>query len=76
MSRNPHAEAADLRQRLRDAETRLRLLAAAVAAGDPGAPTLARMLLGCSMYADGVSESPPSILTREPEAGTTSRSME
>jgi hypothetical protein len=71
VTRNPHAEAAELRARLRETQTRLRLLAAAVAAGDPGAQSLARLLLAGNLDVDGVSQRPPSILPREPEAGTT-----
>lgn len=73
MTRNPHAEAAELRQRLRDTDTRLRLLAAAVVAHDPGVESLARLLLGARMDTDGVSQRPPSTAPREPEAGTPSQ---
>lgn len=76
MTRNPHAEAADLRQRLRDTETRLRLLAAAVVAHEPGVESLARLLLGPILEVDDVSQRPPSTEPREPEAGTPSQRME
>jgi len=68
VSRDLQRENVALRQRLRDTETRLRLLAAAVAADDVGARTLARMLLSGSLDTDGVSQWPPSITSGEPEA--------
>lgn len=71
MSRDLARENADLRTKLRDVQVRLRLLAGAVVAGDPGARELARMLLGGSMEADGVSQRPPSPHeTCEPAAGS------
>lgn len=71
MSREPARENADLRAKLRDVQVRLRLLAGAVVAGDPGARELARMLLGGTVDADGVSLRPPSPHdTCEPEAGS------
>jgi len=69
VSRNPHAENAELRARLRDTELRLRLLAQAVAQGDPAAQPLAALLLGGNLTSDGASQRPPSTDTREPEAG-------
>lgn len=68
MTRDPHRENAELRQRLRDTEVRLRLLAGAVAAGDPGAAALARTLLAARLSGDGVSPWPPSTSVGEPEA--------
>lgn len=73
MSRNPHAEAAELRARLRDAHVRLELLAHAVLADPDTAAGLARLLLSDpagKLTGDGVSQVPPSPFTREPEAGT------
>jgi hypothetical protein len=68
MSRDQHRENAALRARLRDTETRLRLLAAAVLTGDQGAEALARLLLGGTLEADGVSQVPPSSELGEPVA--------
>lgn len=53
MSRNPTAEAAALRQRLQDVQTRLNLLAMAVIRNEPGAQTLARLLLAGTLEHDG-----------------------
>ncbi len=65
MSRDLASENAALRVRLHDAEARARLLAHAVLAGHDSAEPLARLLLGCSMDADGVSQRPPSDLPAE-----------
>ena len=75
MTRNPTAEAAALRARLRDSQTRLNLLAALVLQDTDGARALARLLLSdpaARLAGDGASQRPPSPLTREPEAGTPS----
>lgn len=62
MTRDPNREAVELRQRLRDTEVRLRLLASAVVTQDPGAPTLARVLLGSvKMEMPGEPEAPADI---------------
>jgi hypothetical protein len=68
MSRDPGRENALLRARLRRAEELLRVAAAALE-DDPARKWLAGVLVAGIMDADGVSQRPPSILTREPVAG-------
>lgn len=71
MSRDLARENTELRHRLRDTQIRLRLLAGAVAANDPGAAALARLLTGATIGSDGVSQRPPSSPSGEPEARST-----
>jgi hypothetical protein len=72
MTRDTQRENIALRQRLRDTESRLRLLASAVLADDAGAQALARLLLTspdpARLDLDGVSPWPPSSHSGEPVA--------
>lgn len=71
MTRNPAAENAALRTRLRDTQARLNVLAAAVLADPHTAAGIARLLLTAdSLGADGASQRPPSTIAGEPEART------
>ncbi len=60
MSRDLRRENAALRARLRDTETRLRLLVSAVLAGDQAAEPLARLVAADRLRTDGASQEPPS----------------
>jgi len=57
-----------LRQRLRDTEARLRLLAAATLADIEAAQSLAALVLSGKLDSDGESLRPPSNLSGEPVA--------
>lgn len=79
MTRNPHTEAAALRARLRDSQTRLNLLAALVLQDTDGARALARLMLSdptLTLGNDGVSQWPPSSFTGEPAARQTLHTKE
>lgn len=71
MSRDQARENAELRNRLRDCQLRLSLLASCVLNGDPAAQAMARALTGATLGPDAVSQVPVSTITREPAAGTT-----
>lgn len=76
MTRNPNAENAELRARLRDVQVRLDLLAHAILADPDTAAGLARLLLSDpsgKLTGDSASQVPPSPFTREPEAGNHTR---